>query len=696
MTTSDEATRVVDVHSRLVALPTVSISPVVSMAVLKVNSDRGLDLIEQFVPFVAECVRSEQAAAVSLPAIQTAMRTMFGIRIPQPALKTVLGRAAQRGLVRRVHGTYVPDRERLAQHNLLPTRARVLREHGALVEKFISYADRTLNVALSEEQADRALLNYVSLRTAPLLAAVIDGSVVPRTDRDVRDPVEVALDGFIAHLHAADPAGFEFLTTIVKGSVLASVLYLDELGQATKSFRGLDFYFDTQFLLRACGFAGPAAADAARDLLTLLSAESARLRCFEHTMHEMEGILEAGLAIVRDPRRKRNATGETISHFLEVGFQPSDIVAFIGGLRSRLESLDIIVTPVPQVTMALSTDEVGFEELLKAEVNYGRREQLVVDVNSLTAVHRLRKGRGTRRLEDSKAVFVTTNMKVVGAARKQFSDDYAGGCIPVAMGANDLAALAWLKQPGTVPDLPAKVIVADAYAALCPPDDGAWQAYLQRIRTEEANGGVTPDDYRLLRHDLQVRTILLHRSLKTGEPFAEGDVHDVLARARDNIAAEVRADLDSARTNLGLRDGELEAERAQRALAEERAAKAEAERDAARVAADRRHDESVARVADKVTWTLARIPLLVVAAGIALASWMVLPAPLGPDLELWHGWIRLVAGTLVVAFCAAGCLGLFGVDVWAGVRFLERRLAPRVHTRVKGWMSAQREVSPPT
>lgn len=244
-------------------VPRVCTSPVVSMAVLKANSDRGLDLIEQFVPFVAECLRSEAGEAVSLPTLAEAMRDTFGIRIPQPALKTVLARAVSKGLVRKLNGTYVPDRERLADCNLNPTRARVLREHAALVEKFTVYARRTFEMQLTPDEADRALLNYVALRTAPLLATVVEGTTPTGRPVATRDPLEVALDGFVAHLHTQDPIGFEFLTTIVKGSVLASVLYLNDFGRVAASFRDVDFYFDTQFLLRACGFAGEAAAAAA-------------------------------------------------------------------------------------------------------------------------------------------------------------------------------------------------------------------------------------------------------------------------------------------------------------------------------------------------------------------------------------------------------------------------------------------------
>jgi len=89
-------------------VPAVCTSPAVSMAVLKVNSDNGLDLIDQFVPFVAECLRAQTSPIVSLPQLKSAMETTFGIRMPQGALKTVLGRAADRGLVRRLNRTYEP------------------------------------------------------------------------------------------------------------------------------------------------------------------------------------------------------------------------------------------------------------------------------------------------------------------------------------------------------------------------------------------------------------------------------------------------------------------------------------------------------------------------------------------------------------------------------------------------------------
>ncbi len=54
-----------------------------SLAILKVNWDRGVDYIDNFVPFVAECLRGAPEPEVSMAYLQKAMIDSFGLRIPQ-------------------------------------------------------------------------------------------------------------------------------------------------------------------------------------------------------------------------------------------------------------------------------------------------------------------------------------------------------------------------------------------------------------------------------------------------------------------------------------------------------------------------------------------------------------------------------------------------------------------------------------
>lgn len=65
-------------------------SVITSLAILKVNWDRGRDYIDLFIPLVADCLRRSPAAEVSLTDVQVCMREQSGLKVPQAALVTIL------------------------------------------------------------------------------------------------------------------------------------------------------------------------------------------------------------------------------------------------------------------------------------------------------------------------------------------------------------------------------------------------------------------------------------------------------------------------------------------------------------------------------------------------------------------------------------------------------------------------------
>ena len=72
----------------------------ISLAVLKVNWDRNRQsYIDNFVPFVAECIRVQETEVVSTPEVQQAIGTSFRLRIPQNVIGRILTRARRFGYV---------------------------------------------------------------------------------------------------------------------------------------------------------------------------------------------------------------------------------------------------------------------------------------------------------------------------------------------------------------------------------------------------------------------------------------------------------------------------------------------------------------------------------------------------------------------------------------------------------------------
>ncbi len=596
-----------------------------SLAIIKVNWDRGRDYIENFVPFAAECLRTAPQAEVSLPNLQIAVKESFGLQIPQGALKTILGRVVRWGFAVRTSGIYVRNEESLAKFDFSALRADALRQQEALIERLRSFAAAQYKVEWSKEQSEYALLACLANQSAPILAAAIEGQpiVLPVKETKYADFV---VNAFVAHALETDPEGFNYLESIVKGSMLANALLFPELGEVGRRFDRVEVYFDTTFLLRALGLSGPSPRASCQELLDLLYGLNARLRCFSHTFDEVNGVLEAALTTLRNPNPRRYTSGESIEFLVSNGYKPSDIELIIASLEQRLRTLRIELQHKPPHNVPLGVDEAKLRKALNDAIHYQNEEALNHDVESLTAIHRLRHGRFPKKIESCDALFVTTNTPLASTSTKFFREDYNDNAVPVCITDQTLTTLAWLKRPTKAPDLPRKRIIADCFAALNPPDK-LWRSYLKEIDRLRQHNDISAEDFHLIRYSTVARRILMDVTMGDADAFAEGTPLEVLERAR----AAARAETEEA----------YSAEKENRLKAERAAKEAQADLELRNQAQyDRIHALSV-RIG---RW--ASRALLICAYGvIALGTYATLPRPFP---ELPGDWLKFVAPALLV------------------------------------------------
>ena len=340
-------------------------SAIPSLAILKVNWDEGRDFIENFVPFVAECIRVSPQPEVSVGDLQSAVRETFGINIPQGALQIILGRVAKHGYVRRTQGIYRRDETELAKLDFSKVRDTALRQHGALISKLIKFIEEKFDVEWTEDQAEASLLNYLDDDSSGILASLITGTQTTTTDSHPRQNFYLA--SFIAHVCESDPEGFEYLETIIKGVMLAEVLHFPDLGSVSRRFTELDVYFDTPFLLQALGFEGESRAAPRLELVRLLYEENGNLRIFQHTLNEVRSVLSVASHALRNYANLTHAYGPTIQHFIESGYTASDVELTIARLENSLDALHIKVKAKPAPSEEFQIDEQLLQTALESK-----------------------------------------------------------------------------------------------------------------------------------------------------------------------------------------------------------------------------------------------------------------------------------------------------------------------------------------
>jgi len=537
-----------------VVTPTIS-----SLALLKVSYDQqGKDYFENFVPMVAECLRRSPGDLVSLQDLQSDLRERFGLSLPQNALRTVLKRAKKYEYVLVENGAYYRNEEKLERLKFRGEQQRVMQEHDSLIEEFVEFCSRHLSAELSPEDADAALQSYLEENQLQLVNAVTHGTVVPPSGRSVKN-FRYLVSSFVRYLQETHSAALGYLETVVKGHMLADAIFLPDPGNAARKFRVTEVYFDTPFLLNALGYGGEAQREPCVELLELFYEMGADLRCFAHTRDEIRGVLESFANQLQTEDTGVTPGPDVLRNFRSIGYSKTDVMMLSNDLEKDLKALRIRVVDKPSHSeYEYQVDEDALCEILEEGVDYSRPQQISRDVDSISAIMRLRRGRRPVRIEESGALFVTTNSALVGVVQRHFSDGSKASDVSPCLTDYTLTNLLWLKKPTSAPDLPRKRIIADCYAATRP-TERLWRLYLEEIDRLKQKDGLTPDEYYLLRYSIATESALMEITMGEVEGFTQGTVPEILERVLSVIEAKKQAEVDTERAVREATEGELEA-----------------------------------------------------------------------------------------------------------------------------------------
>ena len=520
-----------------------------SLAIIRANFDYGgRSYLDNFVPFALDAVANDLQRDHNDADAARAIRDRFGLNIPTRVVESILSRAVRQGL-----GTWKDRRFSLTDQgteglsNIGPQQAAFMRQQAALAQGLVRFAD-SIGVVLTPESAEEALLGYVQEQAVPLLTHAVRGGTYAHASSPVSEDraFSYVVSAYVAHVASADPAAFDQLESMVKGSMLASALYLPTVGELDRKFSRTTLYLDTPILIKALGHDGGESRAAVLEVILLARAQGAEVACLEHNLTEVRAVMEGGIAVVR-----RNGIDERLRPidrwFLDCEYTESDIRLLIERLPDDLQAHKIGIHRKPDHVERLTVDEAALEVVLQSRVRYRRRPTLLTDLDSITSVHRKRNGESPPRLEDCRAVFVTDNGNLAAAAREFFGRGRHAW--PLVMLDHDLAAILWVKAPTAAPDLPRRQIIADCLAAL-QPSPQLWQRYVEVIEQLKTRDEFNDGDLALLRYSGEVSRTLMDLTQGEVAAVSPATIEAVLGAAKNAAAAPALALVAKAETRL--------------------------------------------------------------------------------------------------------------------------------------------------
>lgn len=504
----------------------------IGYAVLRANYNASApSFLDNFRGFVLDAITAHEPGQVADSGkIATVIADRFGMRIPTLVVKRLAKRAVTAGAIagNEREGYRLTDKGAREAPRVTEQLVAFSREQAELVTKFRNFLANhsPTHSADSDGKLAEQLSNYFQVHSVELLAQALRGE--SKRSAHTEPGYDYLISTFVADLSASDQVAFGYVENAAKGAILASVVTLDT-SSLEQSLNKLTVLLDTPVIIDLMGWHGEAAEVATTQLVAIIQALGAKVAAFDHSLREVDGVLANAESSLRPGKRARRIVPRIDSFFIAEGYSPADVLTLRNKLEAGLEERGVRVLEKPDGYMRYGLDEESLGTVLDAAVGYKNVGTRNYDIDSLSAVHRLRKGVSSNQLERLSAVLVTSNVDLARASQ-EFSSQERGW--PLAMTDFALAAMLWVRRPDAADSLPRQQLMATAYAGM-QPDQHLWGTYLDEVDRLVARGTVSDDDAVIFLSGPEPKRALMEVTLGEENDLNAESLQEVLSRVRE-------------------------------------------------------------------------------------------------------------------------------------------------------------------
>lgn len=386
----------------------------------------------------------------------------------------------------------------------------------AVINALQDYLNSTLfGFNLDEDQAFKALMDFFVING---ICLVKDKKMLEAL-KSKDSKINYAIAQFIIHEEKSTSVIYEYISQMVGGFFVSTALSLQpQNGSLVKSkYKDLVCYLDTRIILCALGLHLTEETYSARELIKMLQAENAVIKCFHHTYREVYDIICAYKAGLQYPRKSKNT--QTLENWDEYKYSVSDIDTYLLMLPRKIEGLGITIESKSPYDDQSVVDKNTLYNFLNANIIYRNKEGLSKDIDSITSICRLRDGYYSNEIEKCKYIFITTNIKLAHFANKFLSNEIGSNVPPVITDIN-MSSITWLKSYSTNKNYPSKKLLSNALAS-AEPSSAMIISFLDKVDKINNEGGITDDEAAIIRSDLFCRREA--NRIAMGDPSAVSD-----------------------------------------------------------------------------------------------------------------------------------------------------------------------------
>ena len=521
-----------------------------SLAILTSNWQiNKRDYIENFVPFIATLISKKKYNKIVIEEIVDDFSNEFGLSIPYHPMQTILLRAKRRGLIRKSGNGFVPIMDKIKNYEFASEAQNQIRQQEKAINEIKLYAKRNYDYEMTKEAIEKSLIAFVKDYDLEILFAAEDKGLLPEVATSKKD--KFIIYKYISLTYESEPTIFGFIVDIAIGHLMANSIFYRDFNKYVGKLKDVCFYIDTPLIFRMIGLEGDQRTSVYEEFIKTLHNEGACIKIFRHTYEESHEILEDCLNWVENVTYDPSRASAILRYFVEHHYTKIDVQRFINKIDTILSSnyierSDIIEKPDKQKFKEYNEDEKKIQELIvdiyqDSNPSYDQDEKATTlrrDVDSITSIYILRKGKIPKHIKDSGHIFMTTNGAIAFAARRyELNRTERKYNIPACLTDTFVGTILWLQSPAKIFAINKRKIIADCFAAL-KPDTKLIKKYLLEVDKLRREEKIDENAYYFLRRDSLVFELLEEKTMGDADSFDSSILTDIYSEITSDIKKE--------------------------------------------------------------------------------------------------------------------------------------------------------------
>ncbi|MGL6315679.1 hypothetical protein [Vibrio sp. WXL103] len=500
-------------------------SPLENLSLLEsLQGAKRADELDIYIPYIASVFDEMSSDIVDKNELQQRLNEKFNIVTPMGAITSLLVRAKKRGLVFRDNKKFFIANDKVSTllSEVESKKKEIEQSINSIVDNYLKYCKTEFEIEPSRQSAEDSIYNFIRTNISIFSSNISEGKL-NESGKDLSNEYRVA--SFIKHINQNIKSLIPDVTKIVKGTLLANYLTIVDKSSTKNKFDNITVYLDTPLIIGILGWDGDIRKKTLTDFIELLVSLKISIKIFEPTFRELNAVFNDWRDILSN-RRYHDFHEMTRQLMKSRGVTPAQLSTEITLLENTLKKHNIHIDNSFILDPKHCCDESRLDEFLE---NAGFKKSIARahDVQCISSVFNSRKGSEVKTLNDTFSIFITTNSSLESITRSFFKTECSEDSLPLVASDNWMSTLLWLKEPERFSNFPFDILLTDAYSTLNS-DDVFWRNFLKRLEKLKKEGGITEDEFNLVRYNNSLFGMVKHQSAVTEDDLDDDDIYHIV------------------------------------------------------------------------------------------------------------------------------------------------------------------------